>query len=93
MRNLQNSFAALFAVLTSQFGGEDFSTGLCLMGWNNGYYKGEFGIGQYLMYEHNYQWSDEEKYSVDTNSLNDQCFQKFDYDALKQFSIENGDKK
>lgn len=83
MRNLLNSFAALFALLTAQFGSEDFSTGICLIGCGNSYYKGEFGLGGYLIYEHNYQWSEEEKYNVDTNNLTDDSFQKFDYDSLR----------
>jgi hypothetical protein len=82
MRNLLNSFAALFALLTAQFQSEDFSTGICLIGCENSYYKGEFGIGGYLIYKHNYQWSEEEKYDLDTNNLTDESFQKFDYDSL-----------
>lgn len=81
--NVLNAFAGLFIVYTAQFGAEDFATGYDTICFDGGYYEGNFGIGQYLMYSLSSSWSNEEMYDFDTDNLTEANFQKFDYDLLK----------
>lgn len=84
--NVLNAFSALFIVYTAQFGTEDFATGYEQFLLQGGYYDGNFGIGQYLMYKFSADWLEEEKYDICTDTINESIFQKYNYDALKGVS-------
>ncbi len=82
-----NAFAGLFALLSAQFGHEDYapgSIGLALNMGDTAYYKGEFGIGNYLQIVYPDDWTEDEFYDFDWNELKklEDRFQKYDYNII-----------
>jgi hypothetical protein len=83
--NLIDAYCGLFVLLSAQFRTESFSPGSIGIGAGAiGYYKGEFGIGGFLMVSFPENWSDEEIYDFNWSALakEDTRFQKIDYDLL-----------
>lgn len=82
-----NAFAGLFVLLTAQFGGEEYDPGSILIAVRaseDGYFQGEFGIGDYLQIECPEDWTEDELYGFDWKvlRLEKERFQKFDYNAI-----------
>jgi hypothetical protein len=80
--NLMDAFCGLFALLSSQFRTEDFFPGESLMSFgSNGYYKGSFGIGGFLMVNFPKNWSEDELYEFNWSDLGKESvkFQKINY--------------
>jgi hypothetical protein len=83
--NLIKAFAGLFVLLSSQFNCESFQPGnTSLSIGTDGYFDGEFGIGEYLKIEFPKNWSDTEKYDFDWSVLKKEAirFMKFDYNTI-----------
>ena len=84
--NLLNAYCGLFILLTSQFESHSYEPGEVLISWGDedNYYKGKFGIGDYLMIHYPDNWAMDEHYDFDWNELKNtkDRFSKFDYDAL-----------
>lgn len=82
--NLLNAYCGLFILLTAQFGRNSYDPGTVVLalGAEDNYYKGEFGIGDYLMIHYPQNWNDDEYYDFDWSQLKgqDDRFDKFDYD-------------
>ena len=77
----------LFVLLTAQFGGEGYDPGSILIAVRaseDGYFQGEFGIGDYLQIECPEDWTEDELYGFDWKvlRLEKERFQKFDYNAI-----------
>lgn len=84
LENLLKSFSALFVLLSSQFYTEAFSPGDIFLALTSvGYYKGDFGIGGYLMIEFP-TWPEDEKYNFNWKELKSSGdkFAEIDYDAI-----------
>jgi hypothetical protein len=78
--NLINAYAALFVLLSSQFGTESFSPG-------NGSIQlegGRYGIGGFLIANFPDNWAEDEMYEFDWTELRAQSerFEKINYDNL-----------
>jgi hypothetical protein len=83
--NLINAYCGLFILLSSQFRTEDFSPGsISLSVGSVGYYKGDFGIGGFLMITFPENWTEDEIYDFNWSELSEEQdrFQKIDYDLL-----------
>ena len=83
--NLLNSFAALLALLSSQFRDESFSPGGQVLGVNSdSYYDGDFGLGDFLKIEFPTNWTEEEKYDFNWTDLKKENsrFEKIDYNSI-----------
>lgn len=85
--NMLNAFAGLFALLSAQFGHETYSPGSILLSVSAGddsYYKGEFGIGDYLQVHYPNDWTEDELYDFEWQDLKTQeeRFQRFDFDSI-----------
>ncbi|MCR5079805.1 MAG: hypothetical protein K6B17_00480 [Treponema sp.] len=86
LKNLLNSIAGLQILITSQFGHYDFESGaIGLSIGDNGYYDGNFGIGEYMLVKEPTDWTDEEKYDFNWSDLCKESnrFAKIDYDKIK----------
>jgi len=84
LQNLLAAFAGLFALLSSQFGTQDFEPGSTFLSMEGGgYYEGSFGIGGYLKIEFPSNWPDHEKHNFDWSvlKLQSERFEKFDYNS------------
>jgi hypothetical protein len=83
--NLINAYCGLFVILSSQFRTENFSPGETLMSFGgNGYYKGQFGIGGFLIVNFPNNWDLNELYEFNWSELEKEevRFQKFNYNEL-----------
>ena len=85
--NLLDAFAGLFIVLTSQFNFYSFLPGPTLSSVNvEGYYKfkGDYGIGNYLLIEKPNDWTNDESYEFEWEILKNEKdkFDKFDYNSI-----------
>jgi hypothetical protein len=83
--NLLNAIAGLFALLSSQFCTESFSTGgraRGIAGYD--YYRGTFGIGNFFIINFPKNWSEDEMYDFNWSELckEKNKFAKIDYDLL-----------
>ena len=84
-----DAFAGLFALLSAQFGHEEYSPGSILLSVgadDDAYYEDTFGIGDYLQVEYPSDWTREELYDFDWDKLKksgEERFRKFDYDSLE----------
>ena len=83
-----NAFAGLFVLLSAQFGRHDFEPGnirLCVSYDDDSFYKGEFGIGDYLLFTEPTDWTDEERYDFDWDLLKkeEERFEKIDYNKVR----------
>lgn len=68
--NLINAYCGLFVLLSAQFRTESFSPGNIGLGAGAiGYYKGNFGIGGFLMISFPENWNDNEIYEFDWSEL------------------------
>lgn len=85
LENLLNAFSGLFIVLTAQFGTCSYEPGIPFWAADNEYYKGNFGIGDYLMFHFPNDWLESDLYDFNWDELKtlENRFNKFDYDALK----------
>lgn len=84
--NLLNAVSALLIILTSQFGSYNFEPGnIVLSTGEKGYFKGNFGIGSYMMITEPSDWTEDEKYNFDWTTLSQQSdrFSKINYDEIK----------
>lgn len=83
--NLIDAYCGLFVLLSSQFRTESFSPGNIGLGIGPvGYYKGNFGIGGFLMVNFPTNWEESEIYDFNWSQLgeNPERFQKINYDIL-----------
>jgi hypothetical protein len=83
--NLILAFTGLFAVLSSQFRTESFSAGGQSLGINtDSYFKGDFGLGGFLMVKFPDNWNEDEKYDFNWSELKKEKdrFNKIDYNEL-----------
>jgi hypothetical protein len=83
--NLVNAVAGLVAILSSQFGSEEFSPGPSLMEVRtDSYYSTSPALGGFFHIEFPNDWTDEEKYDFDWMTLKTQPdrFNKIDYDRI-----------
>lgn len=83
--NLILAFSGLFVLLSSQFKTESFSTGGQSLGISTAsYYKGEFGLGGFLMIKFPNDWKEEEMYDFDWSTLESKQnrFDKIDYNKM-----------
>lgn len=83
--NLIDAYCGLFVLLSSQFRTESFTPGDIALGVGPiGYYKGEFGIGGFLMITFPDDWEEAEIYDFDWLKLceEEERFQKINYDLL-----------
>lgn len=85
--NLLKAFAGLFALLSSQFWNETYQPGdsYLSMGSSYNYYKGDFGIGDYLIISYPDDWKEDELYDFkwdDELSKETVRFQEFDFDSI-----------
>ncbi|MBB5644897.1 hypothetical protein [Pedobacter cryoconitis] len=85
LENLINAYCGLFVLLSSQFRTESFSPGSIGLGVGPiGYYKGNFGIGEFLMITFPGNWDENEMYDFNWSKLGEEQdrFQKINYDLL-----------
>lgn len=84
--NLLNAYCGLFILLSAQFGSCSYEPGCVLLslGDEDNYYKGEFGIGDYLIIHRPNNWTENDYYDFDWDRLDgrEDRFNKFDYDIL-----------
>jgi hypothetical protein len=83
--NLILAFSALFVLLSSQFRTESFAPGITSLGLMGGsYYKGTFGLGDFLMVQFPKNWDDSEIYEFNWTELSKEKerFSKIDYNLL-----------
>lgn len=85
MENLLGAVTGLLVVLTSQFSGQEFSSGgiaLEVEGYN--YHDGEPSIGSLFRMKYPTDWRDDEMYDFDWSTLSKETdrFEKIDYDQI-----------
>ena len=83
--NLVNAFAGLFALLSAQFGSQDYMPGSTSLALNvDSFHSGDFGLGGYLKIVTPKNWDLSEKYDFDWSKLKSESdrFLKFNYDAI-----------
>jgi hypothetical protein len=83
--NLLNAVTGLLALLSSQFGAQDFSPGSTLLSVNtDSYYSTEPALGGFFHIEFPNDWSEEEKYDFNWEALKKESdrFQKIDHDKI-----------
>lgn len=83
--NLIDAYCGLFVLLSAQFRTESFSPGDISLGAGAiGYYKGNFGIGGFLMVTFPENWDENEIYDFNWSDLSKEAvrFQKFNYDLF-----------
>lgn len=86
-KNLLNAYCGLFILLCAQFGSRSYEPGpvLISIGQDYSYYKGDFGLGDYLIIHRPTNWNQDDYYDFDWNELkhSKDRFQKFDYNTIK----------
>ena len=82
-----NAYCGLFILLCAQFGSRSYEPGpvLISIGQDYSYYKGDFGLGDYLIIHRPTNWNQDDYYDFDWNELKHSKvrFQKFDYNTIK----------
>lgn len=83
--NLLDAYAGLFVVLTSQFGAYSFQPGPTILSFGGAsYFKGEYGIGNYLLVDKPNDWTDDERYEFDWEKIRNDPdrFSKIDFNNI-----------
>lgn len=84
-KNLMDAFSGLFVLLSAQFRTEDFNPGNTLLSvGSDGYYKGNFGIGGFLMVNFPNDWNEDELYEFNWSELKNEKvkFQKINFNEI-----------
>jgi hypothetical protein len=87
MKNMLTAYFALFVLITSQFGRDDFSVDWRPIGFSYKHNPDEYshGIGGYLQIKYPLEWNDADRYEFTLTKSHfdeDNFCQKFDYDAI-----------
>ena len=94
--NLLKAISGLLVLLSSQFQNESFAPGTTTLSVSgDGYYEGEFGLGDFFIIKYPNNWNDDELYDFNWPELKKQAnrFQKIDYNIIKaQITQKKNDK-
>lgn len=86
-KNLLESISGLLVLLSSQFQNESFAPGTTSLGVaDEGFYEGEFGLGDFFIVKYPNNWSENEIYDFDWSELkkDPNRFQQLNYNDIEK---------